>query len=151
VSAQNSRIMPTTYLLASLVAIILLHLLLPGATIVPRPWNLLGIVPLAVGVAFNLIADRAFHAAHTTVRPFEASSALVTSGVFRVTRNPMYLGFVLALVGLAVLMRSVTPYLVILAFAILLDRRFVTAEERMLAERFGAEWDRYRQGTRRWL
>jgi len=135
----------------SVIAIVALHVLLPVAKVVPTPWNLLGILPLVVGVVINLVADRAFHAAQTTVRPFEKSSALVTSGVFRVSRNPMYLGFVLLLIGLAVLLRSLTPYVVVVAFAALLDRQFVAVEERMLAEQFGADWQRYRQRTRRWL
>jgi len=150
-STNGVKLMPTTYLLMSVVAIVALHLLLPVAKVVPTPWNLLGILPLVVGVVINLVADRAFHAAQTTVRPFEKSSALVTSGVFRVSRNPMYLGFVLLLIGLAVLLRSLTPYLVVVAFAALLERQFVAAEERMLAEQFGADWQRYRQRTRRWL
>jgi len=150
-NAQSVKLMPTTYLLTSVVAIVALHVLLPVAKVVPTPWNLLGILPLVVGVVINLVADRAFHAAQTTVRPFEKSSALVTSGVFRVSRNPMYLGFVLLLIGLAVLLRSLTPYVVVVAFAALLDRQFVAVEERMLAEQFGADWQRYRQRTRRWL
>jgi protein-S-isoprenylcysteine O-methyltransferase Ste14 len=148
---RRSTVMPPTILLAGIVAMVALHFLRPVATVLPLPWNLLGIVPLALGVAMNLAADRSFHAAGTTVRPFEESSALVTGGVFRITRNPMYLGFILILVGLALLLRSATPWVVIVAFAILLDRRFVSAEERMLAQRFGAEWDRYRRCTRRWL
>ena len=143
--------MPTTYLLVSIVAMLALHFLLPVAKVVPLPWNLAGIVPLALGIGLNLAADRSFHTAHTTVRPFEESSALVTGGGFRVTRNPMYVGFLLLLIGLALLLRSVTPFVVILAFAIVLDRRFVAVEERMLAERFGPEWERYRERTRRWL
>jgi protein-S-isoprenylcysteine O-methyltransferase Ste14 len=119
--------------------------------IIPPPWNLLGLVPLALGVIVNLVADKAFHKANTTVKPFEESSALITHGVFRASRNPMYLGFVLVLIGTAVLMRSLTPYVVVPAFAILIDRMYITVEERMLAEKFGAEWERYRQSTRRWL
>jgi len=150
-NANRVKLMPTTYLLMSVIAIVALHVLLPVAKVVPTPWNLLGILPLVVGVVINLVADRAFHAAQTTVRPFEKSSALVTSGVFRVSRNPMYLGFVLLLIGLAVLLRSLTPYLVVVAFAALLDRQFVAVEEQMLAEQFGADWQRYRLRTRRWL
>ena len=150
-NTNRVRLMPTTYLLMSVVAIVALHLLLPVAKVVPTPWNLVGILPLIVGVVINLVADRGFRAAQTTVRPFEKSSALVTSGVFRVSRNPMYLGFVLLLIGLALLLRSLTPYLVVVAFAALLERQFVAVEERMLAEQFGADWQRYRQRTRRWL
>lgn len=148
---QTKKIMPTTYLLISILAMIVLHLLLPTMTIFPPLWNLLGIIPLTFGVVINLIADSAFHQAHTTVKPFEESSALISDGVFRVTRNPMYLGFVLVLIGIAVVMGSLTPWVIILAFAIFLDRTYITIEERMLAEKFGAEWEAYKWSTRRWL
>jgi protein-S-isoprenylcysteine O-methyltransferase Ste14 len=145
------KIMPTTCLLISIVAMIALHFLFPAKRIIPPLWNLLGIIPLALGVIINLIADKAFHTAHTTVKPFEESAILITNGIFRISRNPMYLGFVLILTGLAVFMRSLTPYVVILVFAILIDRVFVTVEERMLAEKFGEEWKEYKENTRRWL
>jgi protein-S-isoprenylcysteine O-methyltransferase Ste14 len=139
------NIMPTTYLLIAIVAMIALHFLFPVMRIVPPIWNLLGIIPIALGVIINLIADKAFSRANTTVKPFEESSALVTSGAFRITRNPMYLGFVLILIGIAVLMRSLTPYFVIIAFAILIDRMYITVEERMLAEKFGPDWIAYKE------
>ena len=148
---QAKKTMPTTYLLISIVVMTVLHSLFPAVRIIPPLWNLLGLVPLALGVIINLVADKAFHKANTTVKPFEESSALITQGVFRASRNPMYLGFVLILIGIAVLMRSLTPYVVVLAFAILIDRMYITVEERMLAEKFGAEWEKYRQSTRRWL
>lgn len=148
---QAKRTMPTTYLLISIVVMTVLHSLFPAMRIIPPLWNLLGLVPLALGVIINLVADKAFHKANTTVKPFEESSALITQGVFRASRNPMYLGFVLILIGIAVLMRSLTPYVVVLAFAILIDRMYITVEERMLAEKFGTEWEEYRQSTRRWL
>jgi len=148
---QAKKTMPTTYLLVSIAVMTALHFLFPAMRIIPPLWNLLGLVPLALGVIINLVADKAFHKANTTVKPSEESSALITRGVFRASRNPMYLGFVLILIGIAVLMRSLTPYVVVLAFAILIDRMYITVEERMLAEKFGAEWEKYRQRTRRWL
>jgi protein-S-isoprenylcysteine O-methyltransferase Ste14 len=145
------KIMPTTYLFISIVVMIAFHFLFPVMRIIPPLWNFLGLVPLAWGVVINLVADKAFHEASTTVKPFEESSALIAHGIFRVSRNPMYLGFVLILIGIAVLLRSLTPYAVVLAFAILMDRMYITVEQRMLAEKFGAEWEKYRQRTRRWL
>jgi len=122
---QAKRTMPTTYLLISIIVMTVLHSLFPAMRIIPPLWNLLGLVPLALGVIINLVADKAFHKANTTVKPFEESSALITQGVFRASRNPMYLGFVLILIGIAVLMRSLTPYVVVLAFAILIDRVYI--------------------------
>lgn len=143
--------MPTTYLLIAIVALIALHFLFPVMSIVPPIWNLIGFIPIIVGVIINLFADNAFHRAKTTVKPFEGSSVLITNGVFQVTRNPMYLGFVLILIGIAVLLRSLTPYVVVLGFATLMDRMFIVTEEQMLAEKFGSQWEEYRRRTRRWL
>lgn len=147
----TKNIMPTTYLLISVLAMLALQLLWPAAAIIPPLWNLLGIVPLALGVIVNLLADSIFHQVHTTVKPFVESSVLVTGGVFRVSRNPMYLGFVLVLIGIALLMGSLTPWMIIAAFVILLDRIYITVEERMLAERFRDQWTDYKRSTRRWL
>jgi protein-S-isoprenylcysteine O-methyltransferase Ste14 len=151
VTMKTKRIMPTTYLLIAIIAMIAIHFLFPVVMIIPSIWNLLGILPLVLGVVINLAADGAFHKANTTVKPYEESTALVTDGVFRISRNPMYLGFVLILIGIAVLLRSLSPYLVILAFVILIQVMFITVEEKMLAEKFDARWQEYRQNTRRWL
>jgi protein-S-isoprenylcysteine O-methyltransferase Ste14 len=87
-----------------------------------------------------IIADKAFHQAQTTVKPFEESTALLTTGVFRITRNPIYPGYLLILLGVALIVGSVTPYAVLLVFAVLMDRVFIRVEEQMLEERFGQAW-----------
>ena len=143
--------MPPTYLLIAIVLVLAIHFVFPGIKIVPVPWNPLGIVPLAFGIALNLIADKAFHQAETTVKPFEESSALLTTGVFQITRNPMYLGYVLILIGVAPIVRSVTPYAVIVVFAILMDRVFIRVEEQMLEQTFGPAWSEYAAKVRRWI
>ena len=148
---KSPKILPPTYLLIAIVVMVILHLLLPVAKIIPVPWNILGIIPLACGIAINIIADRNFHQANTTVKPFEESTALITSGVFQISRHPMYFGFVLILIGVAILLGSVTPYFVILIFAILMDRVFIQAEERLLEEKFGQVWLEYKARVRRWI
>jgi protein-S-isoprenylcysteine O-methyltransferase Ste14 len=134
-----------------MIAMLVLHFLFPVAWIVPPVWNLLGLVFLAAGVIMNLIADKAFHQAGTTVKPFEESSTLVTDGVFKISRNPMYLGFVLILTGTSMLLRSLSPFLIIFAYAFLVDRTFIRVEERMLAKKFGSSWEQYKSRTRRWF
>ena len=70
---KDKKVLPPTYLLVAIVLMLVLHFLLPVYRFIPIPWNILGIVPLACGIALNLVADRAFHHAQTTVKPFEAS------------------------------------------------------------------------------
>jgi protein-S-isoprenylcysteine O-methyltransferase Ste14 len=144
-------VLPPTYFLAALVGMMLLHVLWPIARYLAFPLTLLGLVPLATGIALNVVADRAFHRHQTTVKPFEHSSALVTGFPFTVSRNPMYLGMTLILVGVAFLLGTVTPAFPALAFPIVMDVRFVRVEERMLRDAFGAEWEQYRARVRRWL
>ena len=148
---KDKKVLPPTYLLIAIVLMLALHFLLPVHKIVPIPWNILGIVPLACGIALNLVADRAFHRAQTTVKPFEESAALITTSAFRITRNPMYLGYVLILVGVALIVGSLTPYAVIPVFAILMDRVFIRVEEQMMEKQFGQAWLEYAQKVRRWV
>jgi protein-S-isoprenylcysteine O-methyltransferase Ste14 len=145
------KLLPPTYLFLSIVIMVGLHFLFPAAKIIPFPWNLLGAVPFAFGLALNLLADRAFKKHDTTVKPFQESAALVTAGVFRVSRNPMYLGFVLILVGIAIFMGSLTPWAIIPILAIWMDLIFIKVEERMLERTFGDRWLEYKKSVRRWI
>jgi protein-S-isoprenylcysteine O-methyltransferase Ste14 len=147
----SKKVLPPTYLLIAIVVIAAFHFVLPLTQVIPGLWRLIGLIPLAGGIALNLIADRALQRANTTVKPFEASTTLITNGVFQISRHPMYLGFVLILIGLAVLLGSLTPYVVIPIFAILMDRVFIQVEERMLKEQFGPTWLTYKARVRRWI
>jgi protein-S-isoprenylcysteine O-methyltransferase Ste14 len=148
---QSKTIYPPTYFGIAFVIMVALHLLFPGMRIGTFPWNLLGIVPVMCGIALNLFASNAFGKLNTTIKPFEISNTLVTDGLFRISRNPMYLGFVLILIGAAAVMGSLTPYLVIPVFAILLQRIFIAVEERMLEKKFGQSWLAYKEKVRRWI
>jgi protein-S-isoprenylcysteine O-methyltransferase Ste14 len=147
----TKRVLPPTYLLGAIVTMIALHLLLPLKRIVVWPWSILGVLSLVFGLALNLIADASLKRHATTVKPFEESSSLVTTGVYRVCRHPMYLGFALLLTGIAVLLGSLTPFFVVAVFVVLMEAIFIRAEERMLEEKFGAAWHSYRAKVRRWI
>jgi protein-S-isoprenylcysteine O-methyltransferase Ste14 len=148
---SGKKILPPIYLYSAIGLMIALHFMLPGMRVLSRPLTFLGFVPLAAGVAINLLADKAFSQRGTTVKPFQESSTLVTTGVFRITRNPMYLGFTLILIGIALLAGTLTPWIVIPIFAVLMDVVFIRAEEKMLEEKFGQAFVEYKQHTRRWV
>jgi protein-S-isoprenylcysteine O-methyltransferase Ste14 len=150
-TVARRRTLPPTYLLGAILAITALHFLFPLKHIVSWPWSIVGVLPLLAGLVLNLAADVALKKHATTVKPFEASSYLVTSGAYRVCRHPMYLGFTLILVGLAVLMGSLTPLMVIPVFVVLMETIFIRAEERMLEGRFGDTWRSYTETVRRWI
>lgn len=145
------RLLPPSYFAGALVVIAVLVFVEPGPTVIAFPWNLVGAVPLVLGGVLNVVADRQFKVAATTVKPFEASSALVTDGVFRFTRNPMYLGMVLALVGVAMLLQRLTPWIVLPLFVAAMQFWFIGPEERMLQEQFGERWESYARTVPRWI
>ena len=145
------NMLPTTYLLIALLLIMVLHFAQPITKLIPLPWNLLGVVPLVIGIVINLLADSALHKAGTTVKPFQESSALITGSVYRICRHPMYLGFVLLLSGAAVTLGSLSPWLILPIFIVLMESLFIRTEERMLEERFGAAWHDYKRKVRKWI
>jgi len=148
---KDKRMLPPTYIFLSLVVMVALHFLLPVSKIIPFYWNLLGIIPFLLGLIINLIADNDFKKHETTVKPFKKSTSLVTRGVFRICRHPMYLGFVLVFIGIAVFMGSLTPFAVVVVFAVLMDVVFIRVEEKMMEETFGEAWMEYKKKVRRWI
>jgi protein-S-isoprenylcysteine O-methyltransferase Ste14 len=128
-----------------------LHLVFPLAQVIPSPWSLLGIAFLLPSLLLNLRADRLFHQSNTTVNPYEESSVLMTGGVFSLSRNPMYLGFVLLLAGVAILFGTLTPFFLLPIFVILIEKQFIINEENLLEKTFGQVYLDYKQKVRRWI
>lgn len=143
--------LPPTYFLAALVLAVVLHFVLPVYRFWSLPLSLLGVMPLALGIVLNLIADGHFKRGETTVNPFEQPAALITAFPFSISRNPMYLGMVLMLLGVGLLLGSVTALLPTLLFPFVMNLAFIQEEERMMAATFGAGWDDYRAKVRRWI
>ena len=127
-----------------------LHFLAPGPTLLPPPLHLLGVPLAAAGVLLHAWAWRHFRRRGTPLDTLAEPPALVTDGPFRLSRNPMYLGGVVILSGLAALYATATPWLVPPAFLGVASRAFVRPEERLLALRFGGAWDAYRGRVGRW-
>lgn len=112
-----------------------------------------GIAIAIAGIASAISGVIAFRRARTTVNPFkpETSSSLVTSGIYRFTRNPMYVGLTLVLLGWAVFLPSVWTLLGPLVFVLYMTRFQIVPEERALAGLFGATYSEYRAKVRRWI
>lgn len=147
----SRKIMPTTYLLIALILILLLHFVYPIASIFKGLWNLVGSVPLLLGIILNLLADQALKQHNTTVKPFQESNALIVDGVYGISRHPMYLGFVLILIGVSLLLGSVSPYVIVLLFAVFTEFVFIRPEEGMLESIFQEGWVQYKSKVRKWI
>jgi len=105
------------------------------------------------GAATALAGDLAFRRARTTINPFrpQKTSALVTSGVYRFTRNPMYVGLLAVLVGWAAFLGAAVTLLGPVAFVAYITRFQIVPEERVLSAKFGAAYTAYAARVRRWL
>jgi protein-S-isoprenylcysteine O-methyltransferase Ste14 len=111
------------------------------------------IVLVLAGFVAALLGFIAFRRAGTTVNATtpQSTSSLVSGGIYRVTRNPMYLGFLLALVGLAVFLANALSLVLVPAFVAYMNRFQIAPEERVLSEKFGEAFAAYKKKVRRWV
>jgi protein-S-isoprenylcysteine O-methyltransferase Ste14 len=105
------------------------------------------------GVGVDLAALATFRGSRTTFNPLQPAraSSLVTHGLYRVSRNPMYVGSVLLLLGWAVELSALLPFAGIVVFVLYITRFQIRPEERALAALFGDEYANYAARVRRWL
>lgn len=148
---MSKKPLPPTYFFSSLFVMMGLHFWFPLTQIIKGRQKLFGCIPLILGIVLNLLADGAFKKNETTVKPFEESKALVKTGAYSLSRNPMYLGMFLMLLAVATFLGSLTPFAVIPVTMILIQRIFVREEEKMLERQFGDTWQEYKRKVRRWI
>ncbi len=105
------------------------------------------------GAAFDVLGLLAFFALRTTINPLrpDRSTALATRGVYRVTRNPMYVGMALLLLAWAACLQAILPLAGPALFVLYITRFQIRPEERMLRAIFGEEYAAYTARVRRWL
>jgi protein-S-isoprenylcysteine O-methyltransferase Ste14 len=144
-------IIPPGWMLVALLASAALHHWLPLAQVLQPPVSRFGVVLLAGGVVLAVSGVSAFRRVRTPVIPFERSTTLVTSGVYRFTRNPMYLGLSLVVAGTAVVLGSIGAFVPLPLFVWIIESGYIRAEERFLAEIFGNDYLHYTHAVRRWL
>jgi protein-S-isoprenylcysteine O-methyltransferase Ste14 len=106
-----------------------------------------------VGALVSILGVVSFKRAKTTVNPMkpESTSSLVVAGIYRVTRNPMYLGFLLILLGWAAYLSNVLALLPVAGFVIYMTAFQIRPEERALDALFGPEFAAYKEQVRRWI
>lgn len=144
-------VLPPTFALIAGLTMACLDRFMPIADLINSPWHWIALAPVAAGLSLALWAAAAFIRAGTPLEPYKQASALVTSGPYRVSRNPIYLGVALVLTGLWLWLGSLSPGLVLPAFVVAIERRFIRREEAHLEERFGERFRAYRASVRRWL
>jgi protein-S-isoprenylcysteine O-methyltransferase Ste14 len=145
------RMLPPSLVLLLLLSILALGKFFPGPDLLTGPWRLLGVPIGLLGIVILMGASRQFHTVKTNIKTFDAPGSLVTSGWFRFSRNPMYLGFTLLLLGAATVTGGAFTFVPPLVFALISQWIYIPFEESAMSRAFGEEYACYRRGVRRWL
>lgn len=144
--------LPPAWLLAFIILVVLAGRVDPWAPAWSPLWRWsAGGAAVLTGLVFLSAAAARMRGARTTLDPAGRPRALVTGGVFRFSRNPIYLGMVLLLLGAALMAASWPGLVLVPLFAVLITLRFIRREEAALARAFGEEFTSYTRRTRRWL
>ena len=141
------------YMLLSAGLMWLLNQTLPLYHWLGRPWNAFGLIFIGAAIFLDAWSLWLFFRAKTTFNPMNPSktSYLVTSGLYCISRNPMYFGLLLMLIGWALYLGSISPILLLPLFVWLLTKMQIEPEEKILIDKFGQEYKNYQRRVRRWI
>jgi protein-S-isoprenylcysteine O-methyltransferase Ste14 len=123
----------------------------PAETVLYIPYRLIGSISLISGFAIMMWAWFQFQKAETALCPTADTTTIVINGAYRICRNPIYLGMLLLLAGIAFFMGAVQAFIAPGAFFLIMDKVFIPYEEEKLLQGFGNQYAEYMKRTRRWL
>ncbi len=145
------KINPPLLYQCAILLMVVFHLLFPIAKIIPFPFNLVGVSVFILGAWIALRAKRLFQQTNTPIKPTASPILLHKNGFFRFTRNPMYLGITIALVGIAILLGSIITFVFPLLFLLIMNFVFIPHEEKLLQSAFGEQFVEYKNDVPRWI
>ena len=145
------KILPPTLFLICLICMVASHWIIPIMQIIIFPYNLTGILLIILGISISFAGSKKFQKKDTNIDTFKDPDKLVTDGLYKYSRNPMYLGFAVALLGLAIVLSTITPCFFFLLFVVFTDRCYIKYEETKLIGKFGSNFFEYKSKVRKWL
>jgi protein-S-isoprenylcysteine O-methyltransferase Ste14 len=149
--ANPGVVRPPVVYLISLVLGELIQLITPVALLPATLAESIGPFPVAVAIALFLYSVATFRAAGTPVPARKLTTVIVSTGPYRLSRNPIYLAFSLLQLGIAIWINSVWLLTTLVAAVALMHRVVIPREERYLERKFGARYLDYKASVRRWL
>ena len=147
----NAKVQPPLLALIHIAAAFVLTRMIPLPVVVLPILEVVGFVLAILGFLIGLGAMIAFRRARQTFKPQDSVPPLVTSGIYRLTRNPIYLGFLLMLVGLPLDAGSYWGFLLAPVMIFLFNKFVIGPEEAALTQKFGDEYRSYQSKVRRWI
>ncbi len=145
------KILPPTLFIICIAIMVGLWWLFPITKFLTFPISLIGILPFLVGLGIAKRGSDIFEKKGTNIETFDDPDLLVTDGLYQISRNPMYLGFLMSLFGLFILLGCISPLFIVIIFFVITDRWYIEFEEAAMDRLFGDEYTKYKTKTRRWL
>jgi len=146
-----AKLTPPLLYQSCIVAMLVFHFLLPIRQVVMAPYRYGGIILFLGGAGFAIWAKRIFKQSGIPIRPSQAPVRVYTEGPFGMSRNPMYLGISIGLLGIAVILGSLVTFVFPVVFAAVMNFVYIPFEERMLESALPTDYRRYKERVRRWL
>ncbi|UCC51316.1 MAG: isoprenylcysteine carboxylmethyltransferase family protein [Anaerolineaceae bacterium] len=148
---MTKKLPPPKYLNILVVLGIMLHFIWPIKRIIHAPFNYLGLGFILLGVILNIWSTKLLKEQKTTINFEDTPDILVVTGPFSISRNPIYLSGVILLLGIAMLLGSVSTFLFPILLLLILDKLYIPSEEKLLEEMFGQRYLDYKQRVRKWI
>ncbi|MGQ0445462.1 MAG: methyltransferase family protein [Beijerinckiaceae bacterium] len=143
--------LPPLILAATIALGLILNFFWPASFLPPAIAAPLGVLIILGAIALGILAVLEMKAANTPLDVRKPSTEIVTSGVFQRSRNPIYLGMLLLCIGTAILANSLWILILVLPFAVVLQKGVIEPEEAYLEKKFGGKYLRYKAKVRRWI
>ena len=145
------KLIPPFLFLLCVIAIFFLNHFYPVQKWLTIPYNFIGVIPLLIGIFMVVSTGKRFRKVKTQIHTFKKPKKLVTDGMFQYSRNPIYLGFTAALLGVAFLFGSLTALIPVLFFFLAANFWYIPFEEKNMQMVFGQSYSFYSRKVRRWL
>ncbi|MBI2629561.1 isoprenylcysteine carboxylmethyltransferase family protein [Candidatus Pacearchaeota archaeon] len=137
--------------LACIVLNIILHCFIPIKQIISYPYTYIGLIFFILGWIPNIWIYLIYRKYKNPVPAKDTPKVLITSGLFKISRNPNYLGMIITLFGEAIFLGSLIVFIIPVLFFILINITNIPFEERVLERKFGRKYLNYKRRVRRWI
>jgi len=143
-------LIPPVFVFLSLILIVVFYILFPHLNIILFPYNLLGIVFIFLGIHTSG-QSRDLFKKYKTTSDFNKPSCFIDEGIYKKTRNPMYLGMFCLLLGIAIFFQNLLSLIVPFFFVWVINALFIPFEEKMMLDTFGDQYKEYKMHVRKWI
>ena len=142
---------PPIYFAVLAIKSMFLNQMIPIYKFIYLPYNYIGVLLIFSGIILNLWVSYLFKNKNTTIKPKEIPTTLITSGPFRISRHPVYLGLTMILFGFSIFQGNLITLMFPLVFMAAMNAMFIPLEEKNLEKAFGKKYSAYKKKVRMWI